>query len=89
MKINKPKTVRDMLYAMDFSGGTCIFWDCTNDTAATDPEPIWKGHSIDIPYWVAEAKLDYSDDCEPVYYCRDLGEKYDHKSGFAFSVVLD
>jgi len=48
--------------------------------------PYWEGPARDIPYWVAEGKIETDkrklDWMEPIDYRSDLGEEYGHKPGF-------
>lgn len=51
--------------------------------------PIWDGSLYDTPYWIAEMELAEAKDLEgypPICWRDDLGEDYDHKTGFIITV---
>lgn len=51
--------------------------------------PIWDGSLYDTPYWIAEMELAEAKDLEgypPICWRDDLGEDYDHKTGFIVTV---
>lgn len=50
-----------------------------------DDEPVWEGYWKDVPYDLARRELidlNEKEDLYPISYRDDLGEEYDHKSGF-------
>lgn len=53
-----------------------------------DEDPIWTGHSIDIPWWVADHKIAPSRwGEESISYRTSLGEEYNNKPGFVIFLM--
>jgi len=52
-----------------------------------EENPLWEGNSWDLPWWVADMKLDDSDPWRPpVSFRHSLGEDHDNKTGFVILV---
>mgnify|MGYP006916046582 CR=1 FL=1 len=78
----KCKTIYDFLKTGDYLGLDFIVY------IDGEEDPIWTGRSLDIPYWVAELKLEYegSDPTEPpISFRTSLGEEYHNNSGFVIA----
>jgi len=54
---HKIKRIIDFLKVVDTAGLDAVVWD--RDDGET---PLWEGHIWDMPWWVAQAELDYEAD---------------------------
>lgn len=80
----RTRTVYDFLSAFDAMGLKVIVWG-----SADEDEPLWTGSCEDIPYWLADMKLDYTDKYEkPIIYVDRISET-DKRRGMIISVIDD
>ena len=81
----KELTLGDILHIIDFSCPLVIYCD-------EDNEPLWSGFSKNVPYWIAELKLnletnDFNEDGEAFSFRHSLGEKFHNEPGFVVYVT--
>lgn len=81
----KKLTLLDILHIVDFSCPLVVYCD-------EDDEPLWSGLASNMPYWVAELRLnlganDFNEDGEAFSFRHSLGEKYKNQPGFVVYVT--
>lgn len=69
--------LRDFLNTFDGTGLLVAIYNSTDD------EPLWKGTYDSIPWWIAEAELDFSNGESPIDFRNNFAEG---KPGIVISI---
>jgi hypothetical protein len=78
---HKIKRIIDFLKVVDATCLDAVVWDRDDEET-----PLWEGHIWDMPWWVAQAELDYKADNEidkPIEYREALKS---NRAGFVICV---